>query len=123
VSAPVKRGLADLEELPPETKLRKPDPLTATEAAVERALATPGETSAQWFTRKMQNLIAGVMGQREAAPAPATAPPPPHVPLPPGAPRPPELKYDARVGWHIPSTLSREQLAKMHAWARSDRSR
>jgi hypothetical protein len=43
----------------------------------------------------------------------------PQVPAPPGASR---LQREA-LNWSPPCTLSREQLAKMDAWARSDRSR
>jgi hypothetical protein len=116
------RGFVDLmAEAPPESpKLRRKDPLRASQLAVEQRVS---RDSREFIARELERLAERLMA--EPVPAPASAPVPPHVPrpAPPGAPPPPKLAYDARLGWHIPSTLSREQLAKMHAWARSDRSR
>jgi hypothetical protein len=116
----MKNSWHDFPEMLPDaaTKgVRRKDPPSASQLAAERG--RDRERGAKDVLAKLAEMLA----REIASPAPATAPPPPHVPLPPGAPRPPELKYDARVGWHIPCTLSREQLAKMDAWARSDRSR
>jgi hypothetical protein len=113
------RGFADLIDDDTTKEFRRKDPPSRAQAAAERAR----ERESKFDLASALEQLAARVRAYDPAPAPATAPPPPHVPLPPGAPPPPELKYDARVGWHIPSTLSLEQLARMDAWARSDRSR
>jgi hypothetical protein len=88
--------------------VRKSDPPTATQAAAiaahERNRRDPREEMLARIERIASRLEAIV-------PLPAPAPVPPHEPLPPGAPPPPKLVYTKQQGWHIPSTLTREELA------------
>jgi hypothetical protein len=102
------RGMPELLIEPPKKAVRKPDPPSRAQAARERLEARERGHSRQDILNQIERLAIRL------AAAPAPAPPPPTVPKPPGPPPPPpprKLTWDDRCGWHIPCSLTAEQLA------------
>jgi hypothetical protein len=97
--------------MPMRIKTRRPDPPRQSQLAALLA-ASRRESARTEIERKLAKLgefaaLAKSMVQ--------SAPPPPTVPKPPGPPPPPppsrKLTWDDRCGWHIPCSLTAEQLA------------
>jgi hypothetical protein len=86
-------------------KVRKLGPPSASQAAAERAREREAKFD---LAAELERLAA-----RMRAYEPVPAPPPSGVPRPPGPPPPPprKLTWDDRCGWHIPCSLTAEQLA------------
>jgi hypothetical protein len=88
-----------------EKSVRKPDPPRATQLAAARA--SDRESPWEWAQRQIRRYV-----ELYAAPSPESSPPVETVSRRREV-KPTErgLQYDERIGWHIPCSLSREELA------------
>jgi hypothetical protein len=98
-----RRGMSELLIEPPEKAVRKADPPRRT------AWKPYGSGNAKQDVLAAIEKLCGRMDDMLAS-----IPQPPTIPKPPGPPPPPPprtLTWDDRCGWHIPCSLTAEQLA------------
>src|SRR5262245_23762485 len=88
-------------------KVRAKGPLSAAQAAVQRAqeAAPKGKAS---ILAKLGRYVVEAMTETSA---PDTPPEPPRIPRPPRKPPERQPEYDAKLGWFVPCSLSAEELA------------
>jgi hypothetical protein len=93
--------------MPMRIKTRRPDPPRQSQLATLRA-ASQRESARTEIERKLAKL--GELAALAKSMVQSAPPPPSSIPRPPPPPQR-GLQYDERVGWHIPCSLTAEQLA------------
>jgi hypothetical protein len=91
-------------------RTRRPDPPTKSRLARERALASRAPAK-ELIIAKLDQMAERMRELESMVAEPMVPPALPSEPVVPvDAPPPPQLKYDKKLGWHIPCTLTPEEL-------------